>query len=216
MSLGPLHVLLGDVSVQVLFSLFHWIVCLPGMESCEFFIYFWDQNLVRGITGKYICPYSWLPSHFADVFFSHAEAFYFYEVPFVYSSLYVPCCGDILVKILLRGISEIFLPMFSCKTFKDVTFFFLTFYIFIFREGKGRRKRGRKISLCGFLSRTPYWGPGPQPRHVPWLEIELVTLWFAACTHSTEQHQPGFTSYVWVFYPSWVYFGVAVWHKLGV
>ena len=32
--------------------------------------------------------------------------------------------------------------------------------------------------MCGCLSHAPYWGPGPQPRHVPWLEIELVTLWF--------------------------------------
>ena len=33
----------------------------------------------------------WFPFHFADVFFSHAEAFYFDEVPLVYSFLYVPC-----------------------------------------------------------------------------------------------------------------------------
>ena len=33
--------------------------------------------------------------------------------------------------------------------------------------------------MCGCLSHAPYWGPGPQPRHVPWLEIELVTLWCA-------------------------------------
>ena len=40
MSLGPLHVLLGEVSVQVLSSFFNWIVHLPGVELCEFFIYF--------------------------------------------------------------------------------------------------------------------------------------------------------------------------------
>ena len=40
-------------------------------------------------------------------------------------------------------------------------------YLFIFKEGKGGRKRGRETSMCGCLSRTPYWGPGPQPRHVP-------------------------------------------------
>ena len=33
--------------------------------------------------------------------------------------------------------------------------------------------------MCGCRSHTPYWGPGPQPRHVPWLEIKLATLWFA-------------------------------------
>ena len=37
MSLGPLYVLLGEVSVQVLCPFFNWIVCLPGVESCDSF-----------------------------------------------------------------------------------------------------------------------------------------------------------------------------------
>ena len=32
--------------------------------------------------------------------------------------------------------------------------------------------------MCGFLSHVPYQGPGLQPRHVPWLGIEPVILWF--------------------------------------
>ena len=79
------------MSVQVLCPLFNWVVCLSGVESCEFFIYFGDQILVQGIIGKHVFPYSWFPFHFVDVFFSHAEAFYFDVVPFVYSLLYVPC-----------------------------------------------------------------------------------------------------------------------------
>ena len=47
----------------------------PRVESCEFFTYFRDQPLVWGIISKYIFPNSWFPFHFADVFFSHAEAF---------------------------------------------------------------------------------------------------------------------------------------------
>ena len=54
-------------------------------------------------------------------------------------------------------------------------FFFKRFYLFIFRG----RNRGRETSMCGCLSCAPHWGPGPQPRHVPWLGIEPVTLWFA-------------------------------------
>ena len=91
MSLGPLYVLLVKVSVQVLCEFFNWIVYLPGVDSCEFFIYFGDQTLVQDIIGKHIFPYSWFPFHFANVFFSCAEAFYFDEVPFVYSFFYVPC-----------------------------------------------------------------------------------------------------------------------------
>ena len=91
LSLGPLYVFLGEVSVQVLCPFFHWVVCFPGVELCEFFIYFGDQVLVWGILGKYIFPYSWFSLYFNAVFFSHADAFSFDEVPFVYSFLYGPC-----------------------------------------------------------------------------------------------------------------------------
>ena len=48
---------------------------------------------------------------------------------------------------------------------------------FIFREGEGGRKREGETSMCGCLSHTPHWEPGPQPRHVPWLGIEPATHW---------------------------------------
>ena len=75
MSLGPLYVFLREVSVQVLDPFFNWVVCLPGVELCEIFIYFGDQILFQGIIRKYIFPYGWFPSHFADIFFSLAEVF---------------------------------------------------------------------------------------------------------------------------------------------
>ena len=98
--MGPLNVLFGEVSVQVLCPFFNWIVCLPRVELYEFFIYFGDQTLVRGIIGKYVFPYCWFSLEFGAVFLGHAEAFYFDEVPFVYSFLYVPCfrgcvCEDV-------------------------------------------------------------------------------------------------------------------------
>ena len=58
-------------------------------------------------------------------------------------------------------------------------FIFLKKYLFILERGKGGRKRGRETSMCGCLQCTPYWGPDPQPRHVPWLGIQPATLWFA-------------------------------------
>ena len=45
MSMGHLYVLLREVSVQILCPYFNWIVCLPGIEPHEFFIYFGDQTL---------------------------------------------------------------------------------------------------------------------------------------------------------------------------
>ena len=65
-----------EKSVQVLYPFFNWVVCLPGVQLCEIFIYFGDQTLVQGVIGKYIFPYSWFSFHFNAVFFSRAEAFY--------------------------------------------------------------------------------------------------------------------------------------------
>ena len=45
MPLSPLYVFLGELSVQVLCPFCNWGACLPGVESCEFFIYFGDQAL---------------------------------------------------------------------------------------------------------------------------------------------------------------------------
>ena len=101
----PLYVLLGEVSVQVLCPFFNWVICLPGVESYEFFIYFGEQTLVRGIICKYIFPYGWFPFYFSNVFLSHAEAFYFDEVPFIYSFLCVPCSrGHIIENIAVWNV----------------------------------------------------------------------------------------------------------------
>ena len=75
MSLGPLYVYLGEVSVQVLCPFFKWVVCLPGVESCEFFIYFGDQALVWGIIGNYVFPYCWFSLYFSAVFLAMQKLF---------------------------------------------------------------------------------------------------------------------------------------------
>ena len=53
---------------------------------------------------------------------------------------------------------------------------YVCMYVFL-DTGEGREK-GRETSMCGCLLSAPYWGPGPQPRHAPWLGIKPVTLWF--------------------------------------
>ena len=100
--------------IQVLCLFFNWIVCLPGVESCEFCIYFGDQTFVQGITGKYIFPYSWFSFHFNDVLFSHAEAFYFDEIPFVYSSL-CPCSRGHTTFVLLLKLHILTPPFTTTK-----------------------------------------------------------------------------------------------------
>ena len=81
------------MSVQVLCPFFNWVVCLPDVESCVFFCVFSRSNSCLQYHLQIYVPYNWSSFHFADVFFIHAEAFYFDEVPFVYSFLYVPCSG---------------------------------------------------------------------------------------------------------------------------
>ena len=52
------------------------------------------------------------------------------------------------------------------------------------------RKRGRETSVCGCLSQALNWRPDLQPRHVPWLGIEPVTLWSTGWHLIHEPHQP--------------------------
>ena len=135
MSLGPLYVFLEEVFVQVLCPFFNWVVCLPKVELCEFFIYLGDQTLSM-VSFANIFTYSWFPFHFNTVFFSQAEAFYFDEVPFVYSFLMSLALGDMSVRMLLCGMSEIFLPMFSSRTFMVLQHIFKYFihleFIFVY------------------------------------------------------------------------------------
>ena len=72
-------------------------------------------------------------------------------------------------------------------------FIYLFIYLFIFRErGRSGEREGEKCQCAiSCLSHTPSWGPGPQPRHVPWLGIEPATVGSQAGTQSTEPHQPG-------------------------
>ena len=46
--------------------------------------------------------------------------------------------------------------------------------------------------MYGCLSCVPHWGPGLQPRHVPWLGIELATFWFTGLrsVHCTTPARP--------------------------
>ena len=67
-------------------------------------------------------------------------------------------------------------------------FYFLRIYLFSFRERgregerEGEKHRCVRDTWISCLSHNPNWGPGPQPRHVPWLGIEPVTFLF------TDQH----------------------------
>ena len=79
--------------------------------------------------------------------------------------------------------------------------------------------------MCGCLSHVPHQGPGPRPRHVPWLGIELVILGLQAGAQSTEPHQPGpnlllYINFelnedvlIYLYNHAYVYVGVLYMHK---
>ena len=139
MSLDPLYVLLQEVSVQVICLFFNWIVCLSGVESCEFFVYvcvcvyiyiyihiyiyinlflFFEIEPLSEISLANIFSHT-VGSLFILVLCSRAMQKLFMLIKshlFILSFMSLTL-GDISVKILLCGISEIFLPMFSSRTY---------------------------------------------------------------------------------------------------
>ena len=54
-----------------------------------------------------------------------------------------------------------------CEVPSFLSFFFFEDFIYLFLERGEGKEKGRETSMCGCLSRAPYWGPGLQPRHVP-------------------------------------------------
>ena len=136
MSLGSLYVLLREVSVRVLCPFFNWVLCLPGVESCEFFIYFGDQTLVRCIIADMFSHM--VGSLFILLIFSLAmqQLFILMKSHLFILSFVSLALGDMLVKILLYRITAIFLLMFSCRTFMMLQLIFKSFihlqFIFVY------------------------------------------------------------------------------------
>ena len=73
--------------------------------------YILENRPLSEVSLANVSPYSWFSFHFYAVFFSHAEAFYFDEIPFVYSFLYVPCSrAGVSNSFLLGATSASHLP----------------------------------------------------------------------------------------------------------
>ena len=88
-----------------------------------------------------------------------------------------------------------------------MVFFRVFIYLFIFRQRGREGERRRETSMSGCLLCAPSWGPGLQPRHVPWLGIEPTTLWFTA-QHSIHWATPARTelhSFLWLNKISYIF-----------
>ena len=88
------------------------------------------------------------------------------------------------VWIILK--SKIGTRMIFCYWWSDLlNFFYFNIYLSLEKGEEREKERERNIDvreihwLIGFFLHSPNWGPGPEPRHVPWPGIKPVTLWFA-------------------------------------
>ena len=116
MSLGLLYVLLGEVSVQVFCPFFIGLSVLLEW-SCVSFLYILEIKLLSEVSLSNMFSHM-VGSLFILILFSLAmqKLFILMRLHLFILSFMSLALGDTSVKILLHGISEIFLPMFSSRT----------------------------------------------------------------------------------------------------
>ena len=115
MSLGPLYVLFGEVSVQVLCLFFNWVVCFLEWSHVSF-LYILDIKLLPEVSLANMFSHI-VGSLFILTLFSLAMQKLFNLIRsylFILSFMSLNL-GDISVK-MLCGMSHIFLPKFSSRT----------------------------------------------------------------------------------------------------
>ena len=116
MSLGPLYVFLGEVSVQVLcpFFLIGMFVFLSRVNS----LYILEIRPLSEVSLANMFSHT-VGSLFILMLFSLAmrKLFILMRSHLFILSFMSLALGDMSVSMLLRGMSEIFLPMFSSRTF---------------------------------------------------------------------------------------------------
>ena len=131
MSLGPLYVFLGEVSVQVLCPFFNWVVYLPGVSRVSS-LYILEIRPLSEVSLANMFSHT-VGSLCNLVLFSLAlqKLFVWMRSHLFILSFMSLALWDVSVRMLLHGMSEIFLPMFSSRTFMV---FRLIFKSFIYLE----------------------------------------------------------------------------------
>ena len=137
MSLGPLYVFLGEVSAQVLCPFFNWVVCLPGVDHVSS-LYILEMRLLSEVSLANMFSHT-VGSLFILMLFSLAmqELFILMRSHLFILSFMSLALRDMSVRMLLCGMSDIFLPMFSSRTFMVSQLIFQSFIHleFIFVHG---------------------------------------------------------------------------------
>ena len=126
MSLGPLYVLLGEVSKSFAHFLIGLFVFLEWSRVSS--LYILEMRPLSEVSLANIFSHM-VGSLFILLMFSLAmqKLFYLMKSHLFILSFMSFALGDISVKILLCGISEIFLPMFSSRTFMVSQLIFKSF-----------------------------------------------------------------------------------------
>ena len=82
-------------------------------------------------------------------------------------------------------LTECFVSCYSCLSPCSFTWFltlwthFKKYFIYLFILESRREGEWERNVIVWLPLEHPHWGPGLQPRHVSWLGIKPVTLWFA-------------------------------------
>ena len=90
--------------------------------------------------------------------------------------------GPVFLLICLIKLGHYAIPFAHFYSFFQIRFFVLIFYLFTFRargregERQGEKQQCVRATSIHCLSHAPYWGPGLQPRHVPWPGINPAHL----------------------------------------
>ena len=136
MSLGPLYVFLGEVSVQVLCPFFNWVVCLPACSRVSS-LYILEIRPLSEVSLENMFSHT-VGSVCNLVLFSLAiqNLFILMRSHLFILSFMSLALGDMSVRMLLCGMSEILLPMFTSRTFMVLRHIFKSFihlqFIFVY------------------------------------------------------------------------------------
>ena len=86
-------------------------------------------------------------------------------------------------------------------------------FIYLFLERGREGEREGETLMCGCLTCAPYYGPGPQPQHMPWLGIERATLWFTGW-HSIHWATPARAEHLFLIQGVSVYWAIIMYQTL--
>ena len=112
MSLGPLYVFLGEGSIQVLCPFFNWVVFLECSHVSS--LYILEIRPLSEVSLENMFSHTvGYPCNLVLFSLAMQKLFILMRSHFFIPSLMSLPLGDMSVRMLLHGMSEIFLPMFS-------------------------------------------------------------------------------------------------------